>query len=106
MTSDTAASGMTATVRILRQPEVEIRTGISHDLIDLLEERGQFPRRVPLTTRTVGWVESEITSWIQQRIALRDDRAQAEQLKFDRAPPAVRHRMRIQREREGTEPPA
>jgi hypothetical protein len=35
-----------------------------------------------------------------------DDAATAAQLKFDRAPPAVRHRLRMQREREAAEPPA
>ena len=92
--------------RILRLPAVERRTGLSGDLIALMEERNQFPRRVPLTTRTVGWVEAEIADWIQQRIALRDDAAKAEQLKFDRAPPAVRHRLRMEREREADDAPA
>jgi hypothetical protein len=60
---------------------------------------------VPLTARTVGWVEAEVASWIQERISLRDDTAKAQQLKFDRSPPAVRHRLRLQREHEGAEPP-
>jgi prophage regulatory protein len=101
MANDAAAPG-TTTVRILRQPEVVRRTGLSGDLIDLLEQRNQFPRRVPLTTRTVGWIEAEVASWIQERIELRDDAVKAQQLKFDRSPPAVRHRLRraLQRQRE------
>jgi prophage regulatory protein len=99
MANDVAAPGTTPT-RILRQPEVERSTGLSGDLIAILEEQKRFPRRVPLTTRTVGWIEAEIASWIQERISLRDDAAKAEQLKFDRSPPAVKHRLRMQRERE------
>jgi prophage regulatory protein len=98
MANDTAVCGTTA-ARILRQPEVEWLTGLSGDLIALLEEQNQFPRRVPLTTRTVGWVEGEVANWIQERIGLRDDAVKAAQLKFDRSPPAVRHRLRMQRER-------
>jgi prophage regulatory protein len=93
----------TTPTRILRQPEVERRTGVSSDLITLLEEKNQFPRRVPLTARTVGWVEAEVDGWIQERIALRDDAAKAEQLKIDRAPPAVRHRLRQPQQREETD---
>jgi prophage regulatory protein len=106
MANNTAALGTTTATeitRIIRQPEVERLTGLSGDSIDLLEERRQFPRRVPLTVRTVGWVESEVACWIQERIALRDDAVKAAQLRFDRAPPAVRHRLRMQREQEPTE---
>jgi hypothetical protein len=76
-------------------------------LIAQLEARGKFPRRVALTARRVGWVESEIERWLQARAADRDDAAREAQLRFDRAPPAVRrHRLRQEREREAAEPPA
>jgi prophage regulatory protein len=101
----TDADGLlkTPATRILREVEVVERVGLSADLIAQLEARGQFPRRVPLTSRRVGWVESEIERWIQARVADRDDAEREAQLRFDRAPPAVRHRLR--RERETAEPP-
>jgi len=40
--------------------------------IDLLEKRGEFPRRVQLGTRRAGWVEEEIEAWLRERIARRD----------------------------------
>ena len=93
-------------LRILRLPDVLERVGLSDEQIGLLERAGRFPRRVSPSPRTIGWIEHEIDFWIQQRIAERDDLARSEQMKFDRAPPAVRHRLRMQREREASEPPA
>jgi prophage regulatory protein len=99
MTNDTAA--LTATLRgFMRKPAIERVTGLSGAQVDLLEEKGEFPRRVPLGMRSVGWVEEEVAAWIRERIALRDDAARAAQLKADRAPPAVRHRLRQQQERD------
>lgn len=103
MTTDTEGLSRTPATRILREQEVVERVGLSADLIAQLEARGQFPRRVPLTARRVGWVEAEVESWLQARVAERDDAEREAQLRFDRAPPAVRHRLR--REREGAEPP-
>ncbi|RTR53531.1 AlpA family phage regulatory protein, partial [Pseudomonas aeruginosa] len=31
-----------------------------------------FPRPVPLTERSVGWIESEVVAWIRSRIDERD----------------------------------
>lgn len=36
------------------------------------ENAGEFPRRVKLGANRVGWVESEIESWISSKIAERD----------------------------------
>lgn len=33
---------------------------------------GSFPKRVPLGDRAVGWVESEVMSWVMGRIEARD----------------------------------
>ena len=62
---------------LLRRPEVARRTGLSPNRIDELEHAGHFPRRVQISLRAVGWVESEIASWIQARIAARDQRPAA-----------------------------
>jgi prophage regulatory protein len=34
---------------------------------------GQFPKRVRLGANRVGWVESEVLDWLQERIDRRED---------------------------------
>jgi prophage regulatory protein len=58
--------------RLLRRPEVKARTGQSDAQIYEGIKNGTFPGQVPIGIATVGWVESEIEAWIQNRIALRD----------------------------------
>jgi prophage regulatory protein len=43
-----------------------------------LEKAGKFPRRVQLGLNRVGWVESEVLDWLQERMKRReqpDDRS-------------------------------
>jgi prophage regulatory protein len=54
--------------RILRTPETCSRTGLTAGQIGRLERRGEFPSRVRLTTRVVGWVETEVEAWIARRL--------------------------------------
>ncbi|HEU5048401.1 MAG TPA: AlpA family transcriptional regulator [Rickettsiales bacterium] len=56
------------TSRILRLPEVIKRTGWKRSSIYAHEKAGQFPKRVKLGLRSVGWLESEIDAWIENRI--------------------------------------
>lgn len=53
---------------ILRLPSVKARTGLSRSTIYLRVSHGTFPRPVSLGGRAVGWVESEIQQWLEQRI--------------------------------------
>ena len=53
---------------ILRLPAVKNRTGLSRSTIYLRISRGNFPAPIPLGGRAVGWVESDIESWIRQQI--------------------------------------
>jgi len=53
---------------ILRLPAVRARTGLSRSTIYLHVADGSFPRPVSLGARAVGWVESEIESWISRKI--------------------------------------
>ena len=53
--------------RILRRPEVELRTGLSRSAIYALMSRKQFPAAIPLTAKAVGWLESSIDGWIAER---------------------------------------
>ena len=59
---------MTVTPRILRLPLVRERTGLSRSSIYLRISEGRFPRPVSLGERAVGWLESEITEWLNRRI--------------------------------------
>ncbi len=59
-------------VRTIRRKKVRDLTGLSASQIDRLEAANQFPRRVHLSIRAVGWVESEISDWIGAKIEERD----------------------------------
>lgn len=53
---------------ILRLPVVKARTGLSRSTIYLRVCEGTFPKPVSLGARAVGWIESEIQQWLEQRI--------------------------------------
>lgn len=54
--------------RILRRPEVEHLTGQSRSSIYQKIAEGTFPEPVKLGPRAVGWPESAIQQWIEDRI--------------------------------------
>jgi prophage regulatory protein len=54
--------------RILRLSDVKERTGLSRSTIYLYISDGIFPRPINLGARCVGWLESEIDSWIEKCI--------------------------------------
>jgi len=57
------------TLNILRLKKVKERTGLSCSSVYLKMTRGTFPRQIMLGGgRAVGWIESEITEWIQAQI--------------------------------------
>ncbi len=64
----TLTHGQRLTNRILRLPAVKQITGCSRTSIYLKISRGAFPKPISLGARTVGWLESEIAGWIEQRI--------------------------------------
>ena len=53
---------------ILRLPAVKARTGLSRSTIYLRVSEGRFPKPISLGGRAVGWVETEVDSWLQQQI--------------------------------------
>lgn len=53
---------------ILRLPTVKARTGLSRSTIYLRVSEGTFPKPVSLGGRAVGWIESEVQQWLEQRI--------------------------------------
>lgn len=54
--------------RIIRLPQVRARTGLSRSSIYDRIGQGTFPSSISLGDRAVGWLESEIDTWIAQRV--------------------------------------
>ena len=54
-------------MKILRENIVLETTGLSRTSIWRLERQGQFPERLQLGGRSVGWIEHEILKWIETR---------------------------------------
>ena len=58
--------------RLIRRPEVELRTGITTSrLYDMMAAK-EFPKPVPIGPFAVAWIESEVDAWINERIEARE----------------------------------
>jgi prophage regulatory protein len=57
--------------KILRKADVEQMTGLHQVTLWRRERSGDFPQRILLGTRAVGWLESEVQAWLQKRAAER-----------------------------------
>ena len=55
-------------MNILRLKQLEIRTGLSKATLYKLIKTGNFPAQKQLGLRSVGWLESDVTAWIESRI--------------------------------------
>jgi prophage regulatory protein len=54
---------------VLRLPAVRRLTGLGRSTIYRMEADRQFPLRVKLSARAVGWLEREVRDWLASRIA-------------------------------------
>lgn len=54
---------------LLRRKQVEALTGLSRSSIYEAIKRGDFPKPIQLTERTVAWTASSVNDWIANRIA-------------------------------------
>jgi len=54
---------------ILRLPTVKTRTGLSRSSIYLRISKGEFPSSISLGGRAVGWLESDIECWLDEKIS-------------------------------------
>ncbi len=54
---------------ILRRQQVQARTGLGRSSVYSLMKLGQFPKSIKLSARAVGWLESDIDSFIASKIA-------------------------------------
>ena len=61
--------GVDPPARILRLPRVQARTGLSRSSIYVRVANGSFPQPIRLGARAVGWLESEVDTWIREQIA-------------------------------------
>lgn len=52
---------------ILRRREVECIIKLSRSTIYNLMAKGEFPKPIKLGVRAVGWLESDISDWLNQR---------------------------------------
>jgi prophage regulatory protein len=59
-------------MRILSKKDLRALVLYSPAHIDRLEKAGLFPKRVQLGPCRVGWVESEVLAWLQERMNRRN----------------------------------
>jgi len=55
------------TDRIIRKDEMLHMTGLSETGAYRQEQKGDFPKRVKIAERSVGWIFSEVQQWIRDR---------------------------------------
>jgi prophage regulatory protein len=67
----TDSVGRDAPARMLRLKQVLERTGLGKTTIYELQKSALFPHSVPLTARSVRWLESEVDAWLAKRAGLR-----------------------------------
>ena len=59
---------MVSNIKIVRLPKVKEMTGLSRSSIYLRISENTFPKQINLGGRAIGWLESDIQDWINQRI--------------------------------------
>ena len=53
--------------RIILEKERKQMTGISRTTAWRMEQKGEFPKRRKVSDGLVGWLESELITWIENR---------------------------------------
>lgn len=60
-------------MRILSKRQLKELVLYSPQHVARLEKAGKFPKRIQLGPNRVGWVESEVLDWLQERLDSRED---------------------------------
>ncbi len=60
---------MSSSNNIIRLPQTIQKTGLSRSTIYNLLSRGEFPQKIQLSVRSIGFLESEIDDWIEAKAA-------------------------------------
>ena len=55
--------------RLIRRKEVQAKTGLGASSIYAMMKQGKFPKAITLSERRVAWIESDVDSWIAERIS-------------------------------------
>ncbi|AIN19926.1 prophage CP4-57 regulatory family protein [Yersinia rochesterensis] len=71
---------------------------LSEDTINRLEKAGMFPKRFPLTNRTVAWNRDEVEAWLDLRQANPDEVEPNESMgpMFEKNPNHIKARKRAE----------
>ncbi|MGK7371182.1 MAG: helix-turn-helix transcriptional regulator [Candidatus Halalkalibacterium sp. M3_1C_030] len=56
-----------STLQIVRPKQLAQLLSVSTVTIWRMEKRGELPRRKQISSRSVGWLESEIKEWLENR---------------------------------------
>ena len=64
---------MSTSNTIIRLPAVIKKTGLSRSTIYNLVGANQFPPRIKLGPRSMGFLESEVDAWLSEKIAARNN---------------------------------
>lgn len=59
-------------IQVLSIRQVIERTGLSRRSLYARMSEGHFPKPIRLSTRRVGWPESDIDAWLERLVAERD----------------------------------
>jgi len=57
----------TLSAKILRRADVERLIGLSRSTIYKMIAEGDFPQPIKIGARAVGWLESDICQWLNER---------------------------------------
>ena len=53
--------------RIIRKPELLRQVSVSDVTIWRMEKAGRFPKRIQIGGNSVGWLQSEVTHWLEKK---------------------------------------
>jgi prophage regulatory protein len=65
---NSALGAINMTYTILRLPAIKSRTGLSRSTIYLRISKNEFPAPISLGGRAVGWLESDINAWLDEKV--------------------------------------
>ena len=58
------------TESFIRLPKVKQLTGFGRSQIYLLIKQGKFPKQIHIGPKSVAWLDSEVSEWMEERIRL------------------------------------
>ena len=75
---------------IWREPKVKEETGLSKSTRWRMEKEGDFPKKIQLSPRAVGWRAEEIIQWCKDRCEARNEPVRKHKGEADRIDPGAR----------------